>query len=89
MPIELTDDGTLDTVLRCSKCGEELRYNFAASSEFAEDDQSNETAYGEFVTWAIDDAGNEHECVKPSPRKLTRYERLQGLADTGIDSYCE
>lgn len=26
--IELTDDGTLDTVLRCSECGEEIRYNY-------------------------------------------------------------
>jgi hypothetical protein len=28
MAIELTDDGTLDTVLRCSDCGEEMRYNY-------------------------------------------------------------
>ena len=27
MAIHLTDDGTLDTVLRCSECGEEMRYN--------------------------------------------------------------
>ena len=62
MAIELTDDGTLDTVLRCSDCGEELRYNFAASSEFAEDNQSDEVAYDAFVDWAIEDAESEHEC---------------------------
>jgi hypothetical protein len=28
MAIELTDDGTMDTVLRCSDCGEEMRYNY-------------------------------------------------------------
>lgn len=28
MAIELTDDGTMDTVLRCSECGEEMRYNY-------------------------------------------------------------
>ncbi len=28
MSIELTDDGTMDTVLRCSDCGEEMRYNY-------------------------------------------------------------
>lgn len=27
MAIELTDDGTMDTVLRCSECGEEMRYS--------------------------------------------------------------
>lgn len=28
MSIELTDDGTMDTVLRCTDCGEEMRYNY-------------------------------------------------------------
>lgn len=28
MAIELTDDGTLDTVLCCTDCGEEMRYNY-------------------------------------------------------------
>lgn len=28
MAIELTDDGTMDTVLRCSECGEEFRFNY-------------------------------------------------------------
>ena len=64
MAIELTDDGTLDTVLRCSECGGEIRYNFGASSEFADDDQSNESAYNDFVKWAIEDAESEHECPK-------------------------
>lgn len=31
MAIELTDDGTMDTVLRCSECGEEMRYNYDPS----------------------------------------------------------
>lgn len=31
MAIELTDDGTLDTVLRCSDCGEEMRYTYDGS----------------------------------------------------------
>lgn len=33
MAIELTDDGTLDTVLRCSDCGEEMRYNYTPSDD--------------------------------------------------------
>ena len=28
MSIHLTDDGTLDTVLRCDECGEEFRFNW-------------------------------------------------------------
>ena len=28
MAIELSDDGTMDTVLRCNECGEEMRYNW-------------------------------------------------------------
>lgn len=31
MTIQLSDDGTMDTVLRCSDCGEEWRYNYDAS----------------------------------------------------------
>ena len=52
--IYLTDDGTLDTVLRCSECGEEFRYNYA-SDESGQD-------YDAFVDWAIEDATKEHEC---------------------------
>lgn len=51
--IELTDDGTLDTVLRCSVCGEEMRYNYDGTSALS---------YDSFVDWAIEDAEVEHEC---------------------------
>jgi len=33
MAIQLTDDGTMDTVLKCSKCGEEMRYNFDGAED--------------------------------------------------------
>lgn len=49
----LEDDGTLDTVLQCSECGEELRYNYSAG----EDDGT----YGDFVAWAKEDAAEQHE----------------------------
>ena len=68
MAIELTDDGTLDTVLRCSECGEDMRYTYMPDS----DDDS----YDAFVDWAIEDAESEHECSKPVARKLTRHEQL-------------
>lgn len=31
MTIKLIDDGTLDTVFRCSECGQEIRTNYADS----------------------------------------------------------
>lgn len=33
MPMELADDGTLDTVIRCSDCHAEERYNYDASTQ--------------------------------------------------------
>ena len=68
--IKLIDDGTLDTVLRCSECGEELRYNYdgpdtvegstvdEAMEKLADADQQ----YREFVEWAIEDATIAHKC---------------------------
>lgn len=53
MTFSLTDDGTLDTVLRCADCGQELRYNF--------DGESGQT-YDDFVEWALTDADEDHEC---------------------------
>lgn len=55
--IVLSDDGTLDTVLVCTVCREEMRYNFAP-------DTDDET-YEDFVAWAIEDASAEHECGEP------------------------
>lgn len=37
MTIQLIDDGTMDTVLRCSDCGEEMRYS---APDVADDDQN-------------------------------------------------
>lgn len=54
--IELTNDGTLDTVLRCSNCGEEMRYNYASV------DLGCDTSYDEFLDWAIEDATADHDC---------------------------
>ena len=61
MTMQLTDDGTLDTVIRCSECGEEFRFNFANSG----DDESPEgpEAYDSFVEDCCEDAAEEHECA--------------------------
>jgi hypothetical protein len=74
MAIELTDDGTLDTVLRCTDCGAELRYNYDGPSEIEAgnvDDAMSALAaadaeYDAFVEWAIDDATAEHACTSDS-----------------------
>jgi hypothetical protein len=73
MAIEPTDDGTMDTVLRCSECGEEMRYTYDPQSpnevedldadQPGADDQQLEAAYDAFVEWAIEDATADHECV--------------------------
>ncbi len=59
MAIELTDDGTLDTVLRCSHCGEEFRFNYDAGTDNTEE---GEGAYDAFVDWCIESTEDDHEC---------------------------
>ena len=68
--IRLTDDGTLDTVLECSECGEQLRYNFANSypspdgpSEYTRN-LTNEVLYQNWVRQIIEDESQEHECYR-------------------------
>lgn len=50
---ELRSDGTMDTVIACSECGEEQRYTFAGDGE---------ETYDEFVEWALMDFDEEHVC---------------------------
>lgn len=72
MAIELTDDGTLDTVLRCSDCGEEFRFNYASGHESADDDTCShgkapadgcEDCYDEWITDCISEIEEEHDCA--------------------------
>lgn len=63
--ITLTDDGTMDTVLRCSDCGEEFRYNYDGGVEHDgdnDDTRTDEQMYDDFVEWAIEDADSDHDC---------------------------
>ncbi len=56
---ELTDDGTLDTVLKCTGCGAESRYNFqSVGDEYPQ----GEEGYNAFIEWALLDADEQHEC---------------------------
>ena len=65
MGMELIDDGTLDTVIRCMDCGEEFRFNYAIGME--DHDGSDGVAgsdadYEAFVASCFDDVLAEHEC---------------------------
>lgn len=66
MPIELTDDGTMDTVLRCSECGKEMRYNYDGEPAGGESEDSGD-GYAAFIEWAIEDATADHECPADDP----------------------
>lgn len=57
--IELTDDGTLDTVIRCSDCGQEYRFTHDATDS---SDVHPQVAYMSFVSDCIAEIVEEHEC---------------------------
>lgn len=63
MAMLLGDDGTLDTVIVCSECGEEMRYNFDDGDQPRKLTAGESArAYRAFVAWAKQDAAAEHEC---------------------------
>ena len=49
----LSDDGTLDTVVTCDRCGQDERYTFQGDGD---------ETYDEYVTYALEDAAIDHEC---------------------------
>ena len=67
MAIELTDDGTMDTVLRCDECGEEFRFNYSDGPadgprcEHGLDDGCSD-CYDDFVDDSIAEIEAEHRC---------------------------
>lgn len=63
--IVLSDDGTMDTVVVCTECGSEMRYNFVPF-EPEEGGTPEDKQYENFVEWAIEDAESQHECPKES-----------------------
>src|SRR5574338_1179332 len=66
MAIELTDDGTFDTVLRCTECGAEMRYNYDGEPDGQHSEDSGD-GYDAFIAWAIEDAESEHVCASDEP----------------------
>lgn len=63
MAIELTDDGTMDTVLRCDECGEEFRFTYQPGPEEEDTDQTDEEAYDAYIESCIEEIEAEHECA--------------------------
>jgi len=57
--IYLSDDGTLDTVLACSDCREEFRFNYDPDIEL---DDTLTWTYDDFVLDCIAEIKDEHEC---------------------------
>lgn len=66
MAIEETDDGTMDTVVRCDICGEEFRFNYDPSMDDAEidadDEQACMEAYDAWIDGCIEEMEVEHDC---------------------------
>lgn len=63
----LGDDGTLDTVIVCSECGAEMRFNFdGGDSDGCQHGCAPEAncshEYDDFVEWAKEQAAEDHEC---------------------------
>ena len=55
---ELRDDGTMDTVIGCEKCGEEMRFTFQDDH----DHPGKRRSYNDFVKECIKEFDEEHEC---------------------------
>lgn len=55
----LGDDGTLDTVIVCDQCGEEMRFNFEPDS-----DPDSDYTYDDFVEWCKLECDDFHVCPK-------------------------
>ena len=63
MAIHLGDDGTLDTVVFCTECGEEFRGTWDDDDDSLPD-RFDTDGRQDFVEWLIADVTAEHECPK-------------------------
>ena len=60
MAIQLGDDGTLDTVVFCTECGQEFRGTWEEFRGTWDDGDGRQ----DFIGWLIADVTAEHECPK-------------------------
>ena len=66
MAFYLTDDGTLDTVVRCEHCGHEERFNYDPSPDPFDIDPNADadTLYDTFIDACCERAAEDHECTE-------------------------
>lgn len=66
MAFSLIDDGTLDTVVKCDGCGEEVRFTYANGPEEvdldADEGQTDQEKYDAYVIGCLEDAEQDHVC---------------------------
>ena len=58
----LTDDGTMDTLVRCVKCGQVDRYNY--DPQIPDPNHSDQDEYDAFVDECIVTSEEDHVCPK-------------------------
>jgi len=63
MAFYLSDDGTLDTVVVCEACGDEVRYTYQPDG-----DEDEVDGYLDFVEWCLKDADEDHQCAQSGER---------------------
>jgi hypothetical protein len=67
MSFHLSDDGTLDTVVTCDRCGQDERYTYAGQdgSEPCEHGATDgcDACYDEWVEGVLEDAAETHDCL--------------------------
>jgi hypothetical protein len=68
----LGDDGTMDTVIVCDGCGEEIRYTYDAGPDDDDPPMSDEDRYTAWISddrytaWIAEckvDAADDHQCA--------------------------
>lgn len=67
MGFRLVDDGTLDTVLQCEDCGEELRFN--PPEDIGESDR---------IPYCLDLATSTHECEEEATEEVEQPAQTPG-----------
>jgi hypothetical protein len=60
--IILSDDGTLDTVLTCTECGDEFRFNYVSAYNDDPNAEDEDYTYDDFIDDCIADVTDEHDC---------------------------
>jgi len=74
--ITLIDDGTLDTILKCTDCGEEFRFNFSPEDDVLLIKTGDQSPYDQFVEECKQEVIDEHDCY-PIEMEAVELEDLE------------